>query len=55
MSGALGSGMPSALGAVAANPGDPVLVVCGDGGFLMGGHELVTAQQNGLHFVDAAW
>jgi acetolactate synthase-1/2/3 large subunit len=50
MSGALGSGMPSALGAVAANPGDPVLVVCGDGGFLMAGHELVTAQQNGLHF-----
>ena len=50
MSGALGSGMPSALGAVAANPGDPVLVVCGDGGFLMGGHELITAQQNGLRF-----
>ena len=50
MSGALGSAMPSALGVAAANPGDPVLAVVGDGGFLMGGHELVTAQQNGLHF-----
>jgi thiamine pyrophosphate-dependent acetolactate synthase large subunit-like protein len=51
MSGALGSGMPTALGVVAANPSDPVLVVCGDGGFLMAGHELVTAEQNGLHHV----
>jgi acetolactate synthase I/II/III large subunit len=51
MSGALGSGLPTALGAVAANPGAPVVVLAGDGGFLMGGHELATAQQNGLHFV----
>ena len=51
MSGALGSGLPSALGAVAANPDAPVVVLAGDGGFLMGGHELATAQQNGLHFV----
>ena len=51
MSGALGSGLPTALGAVAANPEAPVVVLAGDGGFLMGGHELATAQQNGLHFV----
>jgi acetolactate synthase-1/2/3 large subunit len=50
MSGALGSAMPSALGVAAASPGEPVLTVVGDGGFLMAGHELVTAQQNGLHF-----
>ena len=35
---------------VAANPDAPTLVIVGDGGFLMAGHELVTAQQNGLHF-----
>jgi thiamine pyrophosphate-dependent acetolactate synthase large subunit-like protein len=51
MCGALGSGVPTALGAVAANPGAPVVVLLGDGGFLMGGHELVTAKQNGLHMV----
>ena len=51
MSGALGSGPPTALGVVAANPGTPVVVLVGDGGFLMAGHELATAQQNGLHFV----
>jgi acetolactate synthase-1/2/3 large subunit len=51
MSGALGSGIPTALGAVAANPGAPVVVLAGDGGFLMAGHELATAQQSGLHFV----
>jgi acetolactate synthase I/II/III large subunit len=51
MSGALGSGIPTALGAVAANPEAPVVVLVGDGGFLMGGHELATAQQNGLNMV----
>ena len=51
MSGALGSGIPTALGAVAANPDAPVVVLVGDGGFLMGGHELATAQQNGLNMV----
>ena len=51
MSGALGSGIPTALGTVAANPGSPTVVLIGDGGFMMGGHELTTAQQNGLHFV----
>ena len=51
MSGALGSGIPTALGTTAANPDQPTVVLLGDGGFLMGGHELVTAQQNGLHMV----
>jgi acetolactate synthase I/II/III large subunit len=51
MSGALGSGIPTALGTAAAHPDSPTVVLIGDGGFLMGGHELATAQQNGLHFV----
>jgi acetolactate synthase-1/2/3 large subunit len=51
MSGALGSGVPTALGTAAAHPDSPTVVLVGDGGFLMGGHELATAQQNGLHFV----
>ncbi|HUZ83538.1 MAG TPA: thiamine pyrophosphate-binding protein, partial [Gaiellales bacterium] len=51
MSGALGSAVPTALGVVAANPGRPVVALVGDGGFLMGGHELLTAAQNGLHMV----
>jgi acetolactate synthase-1/2/3 large subunit len=51
MAGALGSGIPSALGAVAANPDVPTIVLIGDGGFLMGGHELATARQNGLNMV----
>jgi acetolactate synthase-1/2/3 large subunit len=51
MAGALGSGIPSALGSVAANPDVPTVVLIGDGGFLMGGHELATARQNGLNMV----
>ena len=51
MSGALGSAMPTSLGVVAADPGRPVVAIVGDGGFQMGGHELATAAQNGLHFV----
>ncbi len=51
MSGALGSGVPTALGTVVANPDDLTLVIVGDGGFLMGGHELVTARHTGLHSI----
>ncbi|MDX6546781.1 MAG: 5-guanidino-2-oxopentanoate decarboxylase [Gaiellales bacterium] len=51
MSGALGSGIPTALGTTAAHPESATVVLIGDGGFLMGGHELATAQRNGLHFV----
>jgi acetolactate synthase-1/2/3 large subunit len=51
MSGALGSGIPTALGTVAANPDSPTVVLVGDGGFQMAGHELMTAQQHGLPMV----
>jgi acetolactate synthase I/II/III large subunit len=50
-SGALGCGIPLALGTAAAHPDRPTLVVCGDGGFLMAGHELLTARAEGLAFV----
>ncbi len=50
-SGALGCGIPLALGTAAANPDRPTVVVCGDGGFLMAGHELLTARAEGLAFV----
>jgi acetolactate synthase-1/2/3 large subunit len=50
-SGALGCGIPLALGTAAAHPGRPTVVVCGDGGFLMAGHELLTARAEGLAFV----
>jgi acetolactate synthase-1/2/3 large subunit len=50
-SGALGCGVPLALGTAAAGPDRPTLVVCGDGGFLMAGHELLTARAEGLAFV----
>jgi acetolactate synthase-1/2/3 large subunit len=49
MAGALGSAIPMSLGVAAANPASPVVALVGDGGFLMGGHELLTAQQSGLH------
>jgi acetolactate synthase-1/2/3 large subunit len=50
-SGALGCGIPLALGTAAAHPDRPTVVVCGDGGFLMAGHELLTARAEGLAFV----
>jgi thiamine pyrophosphate-dependent acetolactate synthase large subunit-like protein len=50
-SGALGCGIPLALGTSAANPGRPTVVISGDGGFLMAGHELLTARAEGLAFV----
>jgi acetolactate synthase I/II/III large subunit len=50
-SGALGCGVPIALGTAAANPDRPTVAIVGDGGFLMGGHELLTAKAEGLAFV----
>jgi acetolactate synthase I/II/III large subunit len=50
-SGALGCGIPLALGTAAANPDRPTVVIAGDGGFLMAGHELLTARAEGLAFV----
>jgi acetolactate synthase I/II/III large subunit len=50
-SGALGCGIPLALGTAAANTDRPTVVICGDGGFLMAGHELLTARAEGLALV----
>ncbi len=50
-SGALGCGVPLALGTAAANPDRPTVAIVGDGGFLMAGHELLTARAEGLPFV----
>jgi acetolactate synthase-1/2/3 large subunit len=50
-SGALGCGVPLALGTAAAHPDRPTVAIVGDGGFLMGGHELLTAAAEGLPFV----
>jgi acetolactate synthase-1/2/3 large subunit len=47
-SGTLGYAWPAALGAAAALPGTPVLAIAGDGGFLYGMSELVSARQHRL-------
>ncbi len=48
-SGAMGAGVPGALGAaLAANDGRPVVAFCGDGGFAMTGQELSTAAREGV-------
>lgn len=46
--GAMGYGMPGALGAQLARPDKTVVAVMGDGGFLMTGQEIVTAVQQRL-------
>jgi acetolactate synthase-1/2/3 large subunit len=47
-SGTLGFAWPAALGAAAALPGTPVLAVVGDGGFMYGMSELLSARQHRL-------
>jgi acetolactate synthase-1/2/3 large subunit len=47
----MGYGLPAGLGAKAAFPGRPVLVVAGDGGFQMSAMELATAVQENLPVV----
>jgi acetolactate synthase-1/2/3 large subunit len=47
-SGAMGYGVPAAIGATLAHPDRPVVAFVGDGGFLMTGQELVTAVQEEL-------
>ena len=42
-SGAMGYGLPAAIGAKLARPDRPVLCVAGDGCFMMSSHELITA------------
>lgn len=39
----MGAGLPSAIAAKLVYPDRPVLAVCGDGGFIMGGQDLETA------------
>jgi acetolactate synthase-1/2/3 large subunit len=46
--GTMGFGLPAALGAKAAFPGDEVWLVTGDGSFVMAEHELATAVTEGL-------
>lgn len=46
--GTMGFGLPAAVGAQIARPGEPVVVVCGDGGFLMNCQELATVAEHGL-------
>ena len=47
-SGAMGYGLPAALGVQASCPGRRVVAVAGDGCFMMQGEELATAAQAGL-------
>lgn len=50
--GSIGLGMGNAIGAAIASPERPVLLVCGDGGFMLGGlGEFTTAVQNGLDLI----
>jgi acetolactate synthase-1/2/3 large subunit len=46
--GGMGYAIPAALGARLAQPDHPVLAVCGDGGFAMSIHALMTAAQERL-------
>jgi acetolactate synthase I/II/III large subunit len=50
-SGAMGFGLPSAIGAKIARPGTPVVSLSGDGGFLMTAAELETAVRYGAGVV----
>lgn len=50
-SGNLGFAFPTALGAKVACPERPVVVVCGDGGFLYNSQELATAVRYGINIV----
>ena len=49
-SGAMGYGIPSAIGAKLARPDRPVVCIVGDGGFLMTGTELETAVREDVPF-----
>ena len=46
--GAMGYGVPGAVGAKLADPGREVVALCGDGGFLMTGQEIETAVRHGV-------
>jgi len=49
--GTLGFGFPTALGVKVANPGKPVIAICGDGGFMYNVQELATAVLHGISLV----
>ena len=49
--GTLGSGFPTALGVKIAHPDEPVVAICGDGGFMFAVQELATAVQYGIGVV----
>ena len=49
--GTLGSGFPTALGVKVAHPDEPVVAICGDGGFMFAVQELATAVQYGIGVV----
>lgn len=50
--GSIGLGMGNAIGAAIATPDRPVLLVCGDGGFMLGGiGEFATAVQSGVDLI----
>jgi acetolactate synthase-1/2/3 large subunit len=49
--GTLGSGFPTALGVKVAHPHQPVVAICGDGGFMFAVQELATAVQYGISVV----
>ncbi len=51
MSGAMGYGVPAALGAALARPAARVVAFAGDGGFMMTGQELTTAVENTLKVI----
>ena len=46
--GTMGFGLPAAVGAQAARPGELVLAICGDGGLMMTIQELATAVEENL-------
>ena len=49
--GAMGFGLPAAIGAAIADPHRTIVALAGDGCFLMNGQELATAMQYGLKLV----
>jgi acetolactate synthase-1/2/3 large subunit len=52
--GTMGFGVPAAMGAALALPGETIWVVCGDGGFQMTNQELATLVQEGIKNVKIA-
>jgi len=47
----MGAGLPSAMAAKLVNPDEPVMAVCGDGGFMMNSQEIETAVRLKLDLV----